>query len=95
MSETSLQSTANPKFTLFVNPIPQANGLSTLEYVDNTGRVVSVDQAGNLSNRPAGTAGPNELCLIDNNVATFFPAPQFGAPGAIVQAFIIVKVPQS
>ena len=50
----------------------QANGQSTLSYLDGT--VASCQPDGTMGFRPAGTAGAYEMCDLSGNVATFNPA---------------------
>jgi len=44
-------------------------GMSTLSH--QNGDVVSIEPGGVVSTRPAGTAGPWEVCKIDNGIAVY------------------------
>lgn len=56
-----------------VTVIPQNNGKSTLANPDGT--VVSIQPDGTRQTRPAGTAGPWELCTIQGALAVYEPNP--------------------
>ena len=71
----SLTSFQDPQaLTLCISKVnKQPNGQSTLSYLDGT--VASCQPPnGEMSFRPAGTAGAYEICDISGNVATFNPA---------------------
>jgi hypothetical protein len=91
MSQTSLSNNVPPQFTWFCNPIPQPNGNVALQFIDGSGRYISVDIHGDITGSAA--IGESELCKINGNLATFFPSPRFSGPNAICQQFLISEVP--
>lgn len=54
----------------------QPNGLYTLVVDNSTGAVLSVQPDGSWQERPAGTAGPFELCALNGNALVFNPNKQ-------------------
>lgn len=52
---------------------PQAGGLYTLTINGSNGDVLSVQPDGTWQPRPAGTAGPYELCGLNGNSLVYCP----------------------
>lgn len=52
---------------------PQSNGFFTLTISNTDGAVLSVQPDGSWQTRPAGTAGPYELCGLNGNTLVYCP----------------------